>query len=84
MITFNTVTHIKHISILVKMIYLSFWREGHFVVLEHFNESHFSLHESKPHSNAVSGSSTKRHVTTGVTVSLLFSSKPVNIYIKTP
>ena len=56
---------------------LGFWSSHKCVLLQDLDESHLSLHEGKPHPNAVARTPTKRHVADTGTFCLLLRSEPV-------
>ena len=56
---------------------LCFWSSHKCVLLQDLDESHLSLHEGKPHPNAVARTPTKRHVADTGTLCLLLRSEPV-------
>ena len=56
--------------------HLSFWCPHKLVFLQDLNESHLSLHEGKPHPNAVARVPAKRHVAYSRALCLLLRSEP--------
>ena len=57
--------------------HLCLWSQHNPELADNLNEGHLCLQQSKPHSNAVSWTIPKGHVSTRMTLGLLFRREPV-------
>ena len=78
------VCHIYFIYIYIYIIlilygaYLHLWSQHNPELADNLNEGHLYLHQSKSHSNTASWTMPKGHVSTRMTLGLLFKSEPKN------
>ena len=62
-------------------LHLCLWSQHNPELADNLNEGHLCLQQSKPHSNAVSWTIPKRHVSTRMTLGLFLRSEP-KIYVE--